>query len=32
MSYTTKETDALGYYVPCKREKIPVLWQVAIKF
>lgn len=31
MSYTTKKIDALGYYGPCKREKIPALWQVAIK-
>ncbi len=31
MSYTTKKIDALGYYGPCKRGKIPALWQVAIK-
>lgn len=31
MSYTTKRIDALGYYGPCKRWKIPALWQVAIK-
>lgn len=31
MNYTTKMIAALGCYEACKRVKIPVLWQVAIK-